>query len=336
MVIVSQFILQLTITPFVMIGSWQVSAFTRRKILCALAIFNAFIQLGNEFNSNQSLASDLSNSKRISEKHVKFPLFKFTLQQTLSTMMFSSPRTISKLKFVKIIFLFIVFMTASIRVVAQNSFRPGISIGTNFSYPDRSTELSDGFFTIYRSGLQGGLSGLFTINDHFVVKTSLLYVTQSVGLRGEDANFKTDVRVNSDNLLLPIQVGYQNKLGTLILRELIGVSFAQNISRKNNVNIDPGTSNGITADHRIDEIYSRSFLPMLNVGLEIGSIFNSDAGFFMGIHYRQGIGRFYQFNYSGNYIPNTQFLSTKSNFLSIELTYYFSRPSYWFKKEFDF
>jgi hypothetical protein len=218
----------------------------------------------------------------------------------------------------------------------QNSFRPGIIAGTNFSYPDRDTDLSEGFFTIYRSGLQAGLKGLFTINDHFVIKTGLMYVTQSVGLRGEDQNFKTDVRVNHDNLLMPVQLGYQNKLGTLILRELLGVSLAQNLSRNNNVSIENLGSATMQPQHTIDEVLNRSLLPMINVGIEIGSIFKNDAGFFIGVHYRQGLSKFYQFNYRGNYFNNNQFFSTKSNFLSIELTYYFSRPSYWFKKEFEF
>ncbi|MFN4123353.1 MAG: outer membrane beta-barrel protein [Flavobacteriales bacterium] len=222
------------------------------------------------------------------------------------------------------------------QIFGQNSFRPGLIAGTNFSYPDRDTELSEGFFTIYRSGLQGGVKGLFTFNNHFVIKTGLMYVTQSVGLRGEDQDFKTDVRVNHDNLLMPVQLGYQNKLGTLILRELLGISLAQNLSRNNNVSIENLGSATMQPQHTIDEVLNRSLLPMINVGIEIGSIFKNDAGFFIGVHYRQGLGKFYQFNYRGNYFNNNQFFSTKSNFLSIELTYYFSRPSYWFKKEFEF
>lgn len=222
------------------------------------------------------------------------------------------------------------------KLSGQNSFRPGLTLGTNFSYPDRDTKLSEGFFTIYRSGLQAGLKGLFTINDHFVIKTGLMYVTQSVGLRGEDQNFKTDVRVNHENLLIPLQLGYQNKLGTLILRELLGINFAQNLGRRNVVNIENIGTSAINPVHDILEVTNQAFLPMINVGIEIGSIFKNDAGFFIGVHYRQGLGKFYQFNYQGNYFNDNQFFSTKSNFLSIELTYYFSRPSYWFKKEFEF
>lgn len=218
---------------------------------------------------------------------------------------------------------------------AQTSFRPGIVAGTNFSYPDKSTVLTDGFFTTYRSGLLGGFSGVVTVNDHFIFKTGLIYNTQSVGLRGDNPDFRTDIRVNSDNLLLPIQIGYQNKLGSLILREIIGISFNQNLNRRNVIKIDSKNQMPEPA-YSVNELMSKQFMPMINFGLEIGSIFNSDAGFFIGVHYRQGFSRFYQFEYNGSYFNGNQFFSSKSNFLAIELTYYFSRPSLWFKKEFEF
>jgi hypothetical protein len=234
----------------------------------------------------------------------------------------------------KNIFLF-VFFWISILASAQTSFRPGISAGTTFSYPDRQSEFSEGFFSIYRSGLQGGFTTLVTVNNNFVFKSGLLYSTQSVGMRGDGSGYKTDIRVNSDNLLLPLQFGYQNKLGSLILRELIGVTFMQNVKRNNVVTIE-AQNQGAIPEYTISEVRDISFMPMLNFGLELGSIFNNDAGFFIGVHYRQGFSRMYQFNYNSSYVNEPQFFSTKSSFIAIELTYYFSRPSYWFKKEFEY
>jgi hypothetical protein len=72
-----------------------------------------------------------------------------------------------------------------------------------------------------------------------------------------------------------------------------------------------------------------------NFGIEVGSEFDNDGSIFFGLAMRYNPETQYQYTFRAGNFPK-QILRSNANFVMLEITYYFPRFSYWFKRDFTY
>ncbi len=210
--------------------------------------------------------------------------------------------------------------------------RLGFHAGTTVSWPADLSGLDNGFFTVSRAGIEGGILNTLSINDRFISSIGVNTSLQSFALRqtGIDV-YNIDVRFKALQLEIPLSVGFTGYLGSLRHREVIGIGLQTNLSLSNKTvfNGDSASSIGATASSTIKS----SIYPVLIAGFEIGSRFDNDGGLFFGINFKYGMQEVYSANLNTT-VFSPQRVTYNGTYLGLGLTFYLPRYSYWFKREF--
>ncbi len=218
---------------------------------------------------------------------------------------------------------------------AQVSFRPAVSVGPSFSILSNSkNELNNGFFTAGKAGLQIGMGGAVGLGDRLFIRSGVNYARQSFSFKKNNAtDLAVDFSFSRQHLEFPVFVGFSGYLGSLIHREFIGVSYntllGDNLSSKISGDSTAGSEFILNINNK-----KASFLNYI-AGFEVGSSFDNDGAIFFGLSYRFSPTGQYGGLFKANPYPEQQF-SWNGNYAFLEITYYFPRVSYWFKRDFTY
>jgi len=235
-------------------------------------------------------------------------------------------------------FAILVLTTILIKVQAldaQVSFRPSISLGPSFSILSNSkNELNNGFFTSGKAGLQIGAGGSMGLGERLFLRGGVNYSRQSFSFKKNNAtDLAVDFTFSRQHLELPLTVGFSGYLGSLLHREFIGLSYNSLLGD----NLTSKISGDSTAGSEFTVNITDKKASFLNytVGFEVGSSFNNDGAIFFGLSYRFSPAGQYGGLFKANPYPEQKF-SWNGNYALLEITYYFPRVSYWFKRDFTY
>lgn len=230
-------------------------------------------------------------------------------------------------------FLF-VFILLATELGAQTFVRMGLTGGPNFNWPVK-LESSDGYFGVTRASFQGGLIASLQAGPHFFSKVSVLYNRQSFIARNRSqADSSFDVRYMLHGLEIPLVIGFSGNLGSLRHREFVGASLVNNLSWSAKAE-GTGIQEAENSVLPFSKGFSNNPYPVLMAGFEVGSVFNSDAALFFGATFRYGLDNVFTSTIqSANFAPQQVYFGGTG--VSIDITWYFPRFSYWFKREFTF
>jgi hypothetical protein len=233
----------------------------------------------------------------------------------------------------------VLFLTLSLitfkGLIAQVSFRPSLSLGPSFSILSNSkNELNNGFFTSGKAGLQIGAGGSMGLSDRLFLRGGVNYSRQSFSFKKNNAtDLAVDFTFSRQHLELPVLVGFSGYLGSLLHREFIGVSYNMLLGDNLSTKISGDSTAGAEFTVNIND-KKASFLNYL-VGFEVGSSFNNDGAIFFGLSYRFSPVDQYGGLFKANPYPEQKF-GWNGNYALLEITYYFPRVSYWFKRDFTY
>ncbi len=218
---------------------------------------------------------------------------------------------------------------------AQIRVRPGMSFGPNFSLPAGGEQtFSDGFFTSGKVGITGGVNLSLQAGEHFWSRIGTNYARTNFLFRRTSA---TDLRVENsfkfNAIEIPLQVGFTGYLGSLKHREYVGVGF--NSLLRSSASLGVGGDSAAVYTYTTEEpLVKKSYLNF-NFGIEVGSEFDNDGSIFFGLAMRYNPETQYQYNFRTGSFPE-QILRSNANFVMLEITYYFPRFSYWFRRDFTY
>ena len=218
---------------------------------------------------------------------------------------------------------------------AQIRLRPGMSFGPNFSLPAGGEQtFSDGFFTSGKVGITGGVNLSLQAGEHFWSRIGTNYARTNFLFRRTSA---TDLRVENsfkfNAIEIPLQVGFTGYLGSLKHREYVGVGF--NSLLRSSASLGVGGDSAAVYTYTTEEpLVKKSYLNF-NFGIEVGSEFDNDGSIFFGLAMRYNPETQYQYTFRAGNFPK-QILRSNANFVMLEITYYFPRFSYWFKRDFTY
>ena len=218
---------------------------------------------------------------------------------------------------------------------AQIRLRPGMSFGPNFSLPAGGEQtFSDGFFTSGKVGITGGVNLSLQAGEHFWSRIGTNYARTNFLFRRTSS---TDLRVENsfkfNAIEIPLQVGFTGYLGSLKHREYVGVGF--NSLLRSSASLGVGGDSAAVYTYTTEEpLVKKSYLNF-NFGIEVGSEFDNDGSIFFGLAMRYNPETQYQYTFRAGNFPK-QILRSNANFVMLEITYYFPRFSYWFKRDFTY
>lgn len=221
------------------------------------------------------------------------------------------------------------------RLLAQIRLRPGMSFGPNFSLPAGGEQtFSDGFFTSGKVGITGGLNLSMQAGEHFWSRIGTNFARTNFLFRRTSA---TDLRVENsfkfNAIEIPLQIGFTGYLGSLKHREYVGVGF--NSLLRSSASLGVGGDSAAVYTYVTEEPVVKKSYVNFNFGIEVGSEFNNDGSIFFGLAMRYNPETQYQYNFRAASYPQ-QILRSNANFVMLEITYYFPRFSYWFKRDFTY
>jgi len=234
------------------------------------------------------------------------------------------------------LFLFLLLsMGFKTEINAQIRLRPGMSFGPNFSLPAGGEQtLSDGFFTSGKVGITGGLNLSMQAGEHFWSRIGINFARTNFLFRRTSA---TDLRVENsfkfNAIETPLQIGFTGYLGSLKHREYVGVGF--NSLLQSSASLGVGGDSAAVYTYVTEEPVVKKSYVNFNFGIEVGSEFNNDGSIFFGLAMRYNPETQYQYNFRAANYPQ-QILRSRANFVMLEITYYFPRFSYWFKRDFTY
>jgi hypothetical protein len=229
--------------------------------------------------------------------------------------------------------LLLLIQLAGITAFGQTSARLGLTGSPNFSWATSDAQLSNGFFKVTRVGFSGGINATVSVGPRFFMRLATHYSQQSFALRqNSDVAYKTDIRYRIRNLEIPFTFGVSGFLGSLRHREFVGAGLQLSLSKNPRVIISGDSSVNYTYSitDKLVKLY-----PVLIAGFEVGSQFKNDGGLYFGANFRYGLNEIYQTNFISNHF-NPQPIGYNGTYLGLELTFYFPRFSYWFKRDFTF
>jgi hypothetical protein len=218
---------------------------------------------------------------------------------------------------------------------AQIRLRPGMSFGPNFSLPAGGEQtFSDGFFTSGKVGITGGVNLSLQAGEHFWSRIGTNYARTNFLFRRTSA---TDLRVENsfkfNAIEIPLQVGFTGYLGSLKHREYVGVGF--NSLLRSSASLGVGGDSAAVYTYTTEEPVVKNSYLNFNFGIEVGSEFDNDGSIFFGLAMRYNPETQYQYTFRAGNFPK-QILRSNANFVMLEITYYFPRFSYWFKRDFTY
>lgn len=216
----------------------------------------------------------------------------------------------------------------------QIYMKPGITAGPSFTWPDGTSRLSDGFFGVTRTAFQAGICNTFQAGNHFFSKISLLYAMQNFAVRqtGIPA-WRTDIRYRISRLEIPLVAGTSGFLGSLRHREYLGASLSLRMAEQPTVNLSGDSLKVHQYVTKAD--LTKQTAVLLMAGFEVGTTFKNDASLFFGGFIKWGLDQLYAASFESNHF-NQQQINFKGSYAGLEITYYFPRYTYWFKREFTF
>ena len=218
---------------------------------------------------------------------------------------------------------------------AQIRLRPGMSFGPNFSLPAGGEQtFSDGFFTSGKVGITGGVNLSLQAGEHFWSRIGTNYARTNFLFRRTSS---TDLRVENsfkfNAIEIPLQVGFTGYLGSLKHREYVGVGF--NSLLRSSASLGVGGDSAAVYTYTTEEPVVKNSYLNFNFGIEVGSEFDNDGSIFFGLAMRYNPETQYQYTFRAGNFPE-QILRSNANFVMLEITYYFPRFSYWFKRDFTY
>jgi hypothetical protein len=218
---------------------------------------------------------------------------------------------------------------------AQVSFRPSLSLGPSFSVLSNSkNDLNNGFFTSGKAGLQVGAGGTVGLSDRLFIRSGANYSRQSFSFKKNNAaDLDVDFTFSRQHLELPLLFGFSGYLGSLLHREFVGLSYNMLLSDNLSTDISGDSTSGSEFTVNINDKKS-SFLNY-TLGFEVGSSFKNDGAIFFGLSYRFSPTSQYGGVFKTDNYPQQAF-SWNGNYALLEITYYFPRVSYWFKRDFTY
>ncbi|MEX1187717.1 MAG: hypothetical protein WED33_00555 [Bacteroidia bacterium] len=231
----------------------------------------------------------------------------------------------------------IIFLSAFVFIsigefYSQSNMRLGFNLGSTVGWPVESSGLNDGFFTVSRAGVQGGIVNTLTVSDRFIASIGANVSLQSFALRQTGNQiYNLDARFKAFQLDIPLNIGFTGYLGSLRHRETIGIGLQSNLSLSNKLVLNGDSTGNI--DAKASSALRTSVYPVLMAGFEIGSTFDNDGSIYFGLHFRYGLQEVYTASFNSNVYP-TQSVVYNGTYLGFGLTFYLPRYSYWFKREF--
>jgi hypothetical protein len=234
---------------------------------------------------------------------------------------------------IRILFAFLLLNSPTLD--AQIRLRPGISFGPNFALlPGNNQAFSEGFFTSGKVGITGGINLSMQVGEHFWARVGTNYArTNFVFKRTSAIDLRVENGFKFNALEFPLQFGFTGYLGSLKHREYIGVGYNALLRSSSSLGVG-GDSMAVYTYTTEESIVKKSFLSF-NCGIEVGSEFNNDGSIFFGLAMRYNPETQYQYNFRTAGYPE-QILRSNANFVMLEITYYFPRFSYWFKRDFTY
>lgn len=229
----------------------------------------------------------------------------------------------------------LILVIQSTSVFTQFRLCPGISFGPNFSLLSGNNQsFSDGFFTSGKVGITGGVNLSLQAEEHFWTRIGANYARTNFVFKRTSA---TDLRVENSykfNVVeLPLQVGFTGYLGSLKHREYVGVGLNSLLRSSSSLGVG-GDSAAFYTFTTEESLVKKSFLNF-NCGIEVGSEFDNDGSIFFGLALRYNPETQYQYTFRTANYPK-QIVRSNANFVMLEITYYFPRFSYWFKRDFTY
>jgi hypothetical protein len=217
---------------------------------------------------------------------------------------------------------------------AQIALRGGFTAGPSFILMENDQQLSNGFFTSTRAGINAGLNLSMQAGEHFWSRVGANYNRLNFSLKqNTSSNYQVDFRYGLNNLEIPLQIGVTGYLGSLKHREYIGVAYVNRLGRDVKRSIT-GDSAAAYAFATPESVIKSSYLAFV-AGIEVGTEFKNDAGLFFGLTMRYNPETQYSSSFNTSVFGN-QLASTKGNYLMLEVTYYLPRFSFWFKRDFTY
>ncbi len=217
----------------------------------------------------------------------------------------------------------IICLTFSVRGNSQSNMRLGFRAGTTVSWPADISGLDNGFFTVSRAGIEGGVINTLTISDRFISSIGVNASLQSFALRQTgQAIYNLDARFKALQLEIPLSIGFTGYLGSLRHREEIGLGLQTNLSLSNNLLLNGDSANSIAAT--ASSSLTTSIYPVLIAGFEIGSVFNNDGALFFGINFRYGMQEVYNANLATT-VFSPQRVNYNGTYIGLGLTFYLPR-----------
>jgi len=225
------------------------------------------------------------------------------------------------------------FCLITFTIAAQTSARIGLTASPTIAWAGPGAKLDNQFFTVSRAGFNGGITLAVNTGQRLFFRFSASYSQQSFAIRQSSVPyFKTDVRNKIINLELPLVVGVSGFLGSLRHREYVGVGLQLPLSHTPKI-VASGDSASVLKYSAISSNVKP--YPVAIAGFEIGSEFKNDGAIFFGANFRYGFSEIYSSTFTSNRF-NPQTAGYKGTYTGFELTYYFPRFSYWFKRDFTF
>lgn len=219
-------------------------------------------------------------------------------------------------------------------VFSQVYLKPGIVAGPTFSWPQSDSDLRDGFFGVTRTAFQTGICNSLQAGDHFFSKLSVLYSMQGFAVRQTGIpEWRTDIRYRISRLEVPLVAGTSGFLGNLRHREYLGTALSLRFTETSKV-IAGGDSLSAHVFKTNTPPANQTALLLL-AGFEVGTTFKNDASIYFGGIFKWAPGKLFSGTFESNHFQN-QGIRYNGTYAGLEITFYFPRYSYWFKREFTF
>ncbi|MCC6769427.1 MAG: hypothetical protein IT240_10315 [Bacteroidia bacterium] len=230
---------------------------------------------------------------------------------------------------------FLFFLLAfNTSIFGQTYMKPGITAGPTFAWPDKDSELQDGFFGVTRTYFHTGICNSLQVGSHFFSKISFLYSNQSFAIRQTGLpEWKTDIRYRVSRFEVPLVAGSSGFLGSMRHREYLGGGISIRQSEKTQVLADGDSLPVYSFATETQKSLGSAFFVM--AGFEIGTSFKNDASIYFGGVIKYGLQDMFKGGFSSNRFQN-QTVHYNGGYAGMEITFYFPRYSYWFKREFTY
>jgi hypothetical protein len=216
----------------------------------------------------------------------------------------------------------------------QIYMKPGIVAGPSFTWVNGNAGLRDGFFGVTRTAFNAGICNSLQVGSHFFSKISVLYSMQNFAIRQTGIpEWRTDVRYRISRLEIPLVAGSSGFIGNLRHREYLGAALSIRMGERSRVTASGDSVSSYT--YSTQDLEKTQSVVLLLAGFEVGTTFKNDASVYFGGVIRWGLNQMYGGEFESNRFM-TQDVRFKGSYAGLEITLYFPRYAYWFKREFTY